>query len=107
MPGAGRPDGGLGSGPSPSDFCDSLARLWHKAPGLQRTVAAQVFEVVIHMPQYEIAGDSGLRDHEVWQRDGHPLPSHGIPYSGFHLTKLRSGGIKFCKGHATIPGGDL
>src|SRR5215510_11857905 len=28
-----------------------------KAPSLQRAMAAQMFEVVIHMPQYKVAGD--------------------------------------------------
>jgi hypothetical protein len=45
-------------------------------------MATQVFEVVIHMPQHEVASDGGLRDHQIWQRDGDPLPPTGIPQAG-------------------------
>jgi hypothetical protein len=39
---------------------------------LESAVAAQEFEVVIHMPQRKITGNGGLRDHKLRQRDGDP-----------------------------------
>jgi hypothetical protein len=58
--------------------CRLPARVWRKALGLERAVAAQVFEVGIHMPQRQITGDGGLRDHQIRQGDGDPPPSQEI-----------------------------
>ena len=41
----------------------SRVRPRQKAPSLQRAMAMQMLEVVIHMPQHKVAGDGGLRNH--------------------------------------------
>ena len=45
-------------------------------------MAAHLFEVYIDMPQHEISVDGCLCDQQVWQRDGHPLPSEGVTHTG-------------------------
>ena len=75
--------------------CRSPTRIWHKALGLERAVAAQIFEVVIHMPQRQITGDGGLRDHEIGQRNGDPPPSHDISQAGCRFPDpIRDGNLR-------------
>jgi hypothetical protein len=65
------------------------SELRHNAPGLKRGQATYVLEVLIHMPQHEIAGDGRLRAHHIRQRDGHPLPAQGIAQAGHRFPELR------------------
>jgi hypothetical protein len=55
-------------------------------------MAMQMLEVVIHMPQHKVAGDGGLRNHQIWQRDGDPLPSSGIPQASCRFPESVSDG---------------